>query len=107
MGPTLSIKKQVKVALYTTPVIAALAMTPIAILGRYSFNRYLLAISLSMSLVLFLWSVNIFVWYAGARSALSRYLINILVSASLTILVTWVMYFPGHTSMSGTHHIYF
>lgn len=99
MESTLSIKKQVKVALYTTPVIAALTMSPIAILQRYSFGNYVLAVSFTMTLVLFLWSMNILLWYLGARSTARRTLVSILVSFALSFFVVVVL-FSGHSSMS-------
>ena len=106
MAPALSIKKQVKVALYTSPVIAALTMTPIAILSRYSFNRYVPAILLTISLVLFLWAVNIFIWHAGVRSVVKRYLLNLLVSGAIAIFVVMVL-FPFHSQMSHVHQVNF
>jgi len=106
MAPALSIQKQVKVALYTSPVIAALAMTPIAILGRYSFSRYFLAILFSTALAVFLWAINIFLWYAGIRSTTYRTLISILVSFGLAMLVVTVL-FPYHSRMPGSFHINF
>jgi len=99
MEPSSSIKKQVKVALYTTPVIAALTMSPIAILQRYSIGRYTIAVLFTMSLVLFLWAMNILLWYMGARSTTRRTLISILVCVGLAIFVV-VFLFSGHSSMS-------
>jgi len=106
MVPALSIKKQAKVALYTTPVIAALTMTPIAILSRYSFGRYLPAILMTMSLVLFLWAVNIFIWHAGVRSVVKRYLLNILVSGVIAFFVV-VFLVPVHSQESQLHQVNF
>jgi LytS/YehU family sensor histidine kinase len=106
MGTAPSIKKQVKVALYTTPVIAALTMSPIAILGHYSFSTYLLAILFSMSLVLFLWSMNILLWYLGAWSTTKRTLLSILVCISLAIFVV-VFLFSGHSSTAVSPQINF
>jgi len=106
MEPAPSIKKQVKVALYTTPVIAALTMSPIAILQRYSLGTYTMAVSFTMTLVLFLWSVNILLWYLGARSTTRRTLLSILVSFSLAFFVVVVL-FSGHSSMSVSPHVNF
>jgi len=106
MAPALSIKKQAKVALYTTPVIAALTMTPIAILNHYSFNRYVPAIVMTMSLVLFLWAVNICIWHAGVRSVVKRYLLNILVSGAIAFFVVMFLV-PVHSQESRLHQVNF
>src|SRR5262245_38102292 len=106
MGAYPSVKKQVKVALYTTPVIAALSMSPIAILQRYSLGKYTIAVFFTMSLVLFLWSINIFLWYMGARSTTNRTLLSIVVSSALAVFVVVVL-FQDHTSMPISPHINF
>jgi len=106
MAPAPSILKQVKVALYTSPVIAALAMTPIAIMGRYSFSRYFAAIFFSMLVVIFLWGINIFLWYAGMRLTTYRTLVSVLVSVGLAMLVATTL-FPYHSSKPGAFHINF
>jgi len=106
MGAYPSIKKQVKVALYTTPVIAALSMSPIAILQRYTLGKYTIAVFFTMSLVLFLWSINIFLWYMGAKSTTNRTLLSIVVSSALAVFVVLVL-FQDHMSMPISHHINF
>jgi len=106
MESTTSIKNQVKVAVYTTPVIAALTMSPIAILQRYSVGRYTIAVLFTMSLVLFLWSMNILLWYLGARSTTRRTLMSILISFALAIFVV-VYLFSGHSSMSVSPRVNF
>ncbi|MBN9384189.1 MAG: histidine kinase [Chitinophagaceae bacterium] len=106
MGSALSIKKQVRVALYTTPVIAALTMSPIAILQRYSIGTYAAAVSFTMTLVLFLWSINILLWYLGARSTARRTLLSVLVSFGLAFFVVVVL-FSGHSSMSVSPQVNF
>ena len=106
MEPVIPIKKQVKIALYTTPVIAALTMTPIAILQRFSFSKYTPAILLTMSLVAFLWTTNILLWHFGIRSTWQRYLVSILVSTVLTVVViTFIV--PVHSGMSRSHEVNF
>jgi two-component system LytT family sensor kinase len=106
MAPALSIKKQLRVALYTSPLIAALAMTPIAILGRYSFSRYFTAALLTIALVLLLWLINILIWRIGVQSTAKRYLFSILVSILLTIFVIMFL-FPVHSSMQASHQVNF
>ena len=106
MGSYASIKKQVLVALYTTPVIAALSMSPIAILQRYSLGKYAIAVFFTMSLVLFLWAINIFLWYMGAKSTTNRTLLSIVVSFALALFVVWVL-FADNTSMPISPHINF
>jgi len=106
MAPALSIQKQVKVALYTTPVIAALTMTPIAIMGRYSFSRYFIAMLFTMALGAFLWAINILLWYAGVRSTTYRTLVSVLVSFGLAMFVATTL-FPYHSSKGGAFHINF
>ncbi|MFW6275783.1 MAG: hypothetical protein ACOC2M_04030 [bacterium] len=58
-----NIKKNLKVALYTSPLIGILAITPMFMLRNVSYNiypRYVLSISL---IIFFAWMINIFILY--------------------------------------------
>ena len=58
-----NIKKNLKVALYTSPLIGILAITPMFILRNVSYNIYPKAV-LSITLIIFFaWMINIFVLY--------------------------------------------
>ena len=80
------IKRQLMVALYSSPAISALTVSPVFILSRLPFPIYPWAFGLSTLLVFLMWIINIVVYaYAGNRT--SRYLLSCLSSVVLTFLI--------------------
>lgn len=69
------IKKQGWVALYSSPAISALSVTPLFILTRLPLSLYPWAFVLTTLLVLFIWAVNIGL-YALARGKNWRYSVS-------------------------------
>jgi len=69
------IKKQCWVALYSSPAIAALSVTPLFILTKLQLSLYPEAFLFTTLLVLFIWAVNIGL-YAVAGSKHRRYVVS-------------------------------
>lgn len=108
MASALSIKKQLRVALYTSPLIAALAITPITIINKYPFSTYLYVVFSITMLVLTLWLVNIFTWRLSKGAALKRYLLSIFIN----ILIAWgvslaINHADHHPPFGGSHKMNF
>lgn len=73
-----NIKKNLKVALYTSPLIGILAITPMFILRNVSYNIYPRSV-LSISLIIFFaWMINIFILYYFKELQYRKKLSNIL-----------------------------
>ncbi|MGD9992207.1 MAG: sensor histidine kinase [Salinivirgaceae bacterium] len=73
-----NIKKNLSVAIYTSPLIGILAITPIFIIRAASFNIYPRSI-LSITLIIFLaWMINILIIYYWGKFELRKNLLNIL-----------------------------
>lgn len=69
--PTIStqiIKKLFWVALYTSPVIAALLITPVSIINRSLLRQYPLSLLTVTAAVLFMWAVNILIIFFVSKS---------------------------------------
>ncbi|HWB28023.1 MAG TPA: histidine kinase [Chitinophagaceae bacterium] len=100
------IKKLCFVALYSAPVIAALAITPLFIVSGYTEVEYLWSILLITALVLFMWAVNILLYYITNRrkksTDLLRYTFSYFFCVVCTVVaVTW---FFGEFRLSGSGH---
>jgi len=103
MPATPSIKKQLKFALYTSPVIGALAITPITIIDRYPFDKWLVSVVAIMALALVLWGMNIALWVWSKGAAIKRYVISILVNLVPAWLVSWFMFGGAHHTFHSTY----
>jgi sensor histidine kinase YesM len=97
MPATPSIKKQLKFALYTSPVIGALAITPITIIDRYPFDKWLISVGAIMMLALSLWGLNIFLWRWSKGTPVKRYTLSILVN----LVIAWAV---SVFMLGGEHH---
>ena len=102
MPATPSIKQQLKFALYTSPVIGTLAITPITIIDKYSFSKWLMSAFSIMALAMVLWILNIALWRWFKTSAIKRYSVSILANIFITWVVSALM-FNAH----GLHNTYF
>jgi len=102
MPATPSIKKQLKFALYTSPVIGVLAITPITIIDRYPFDKWLVSVGAIMTLALALWGMNIALWVWVKGVAAKRYIISILVNLAPTWIVSWLMAGGAHYRFPST-----
>src|SRR5450631_117626 len=98
-----SIKKQFKVAIYTSPVISALMTTPIYILNKSRFGPYSGALLFSTLIIFLLWSVNILLSYwvskpgRGRWSGAGRYILSYLLSVLITAGASHGLFYPfGH-----------
>ncbi len=78
------IKKQCWVALYSSPAISALSVTPLFILTRLSLSLYPMAFLFTTFLVLVIWAINIGL-YALAGSKNWRYTVSALFCILLAI----------------------
>ncbi|HVU57828.1 MAG TPA: histidine kinase [Puia sp.] len=105
MTATPSIKKQLKFALYTSPVIGTLAITPITIIDRYSLDKWLLSALSIMTLALTLWGINILLWHWSKEAAIKRYVISFLVNLILSWLVSMFVFHAGHHSSFFHFHL--
>jgi len=107
MKMPLLIKKQLWVALYTSPAISSLAVTPMFILTKMELSYYPTALLFSSVLVFIVWMFNIGI-YALAGSAKWRYTVSALASILLAIglihrvLIPWQTWRFGSFS-SGIH----
>jgi len=97
MPATPSITRQLKFALYTSPVIGALAITPITIIDHYSIDKWLLSVLAIMILALALWGLNILLWVWTKGVAVKRYSFSILVNLVIAWAVSILMF-------DGIHH---
>lgn len=77
-------KKQLWVALYSSPAISGLSVTPLFILTRLQLSLYPLAFVFTTLLVLLIWLLNIGI-YAVARSQNWRYAMSGLICVVLAI----------------------
>jgi len=102
MPATPSIKKQLKFALYTSPVIGVLAITPITIIDRYPFDKWLVSVGAIMTLALALWGMNIALWVWVKGVAAKRYIISILVNLAPAWIVSWLMAGGAHYRFPST-----
>lgn len=107
MPATPSIKKQLKFALYTSPVIGAMAITPTTIIDHYSFDRWLLSALAITILALTLWGLNILLWIWTKGASLKRYIISILVNLVIAWAVSMMMFHSGQLGRNGFHSTYF
>lgn len=80
------IRRQFRVAAYSSPAVSALSVTPVFMLSRVSFNYYPWAFGFCTVLVFIIWAINIWI-YSFARSRVQRYLLSYLVCAVLTFLL--------------------
>jgi sensor histidine kinase YesM len=102
MPATISIKKQLKFALYTSPVIGTLAITPVTIMDRYSFGKWLVSAISIMMLALALWGLNILLWRLTRERAVKRYIFSILVNLFLSWVVSMFMFHGGYHGLHAT-----
>lgn len=98
MATTSTIKKLIVLALYTSPVISALIITPLFITGNVKAYSYVEALLFITGLVLFFWAVNITVYAvatnAKGTSAPLRYLLSYVFGVVLSVfIVSW--FFEG------------
>lgn len=80
------IRRQFRVAAYSSPAISALSVTPVFMLSRASFIFYPWAIAICMVLVFIIWAMNIWI-YSFSVSRPARYLLSYLGCAVLTFLL--------------------
>jgi hypothetical protein len=78
------IKKQCWVALYSSPAISALSVTPLFILTRLELSLYPWAFAFTTALVLFIWAINIGL-YMLAGSKNWRYAVSALFCILLAV----------------------
>jgi two-component system LytT family sensor kinase len=80
------IKRQLRVALYSSPAISALTVSPVFLISRLPFVLYPWAIGLSTVLVFLMWIINIGVFaFAGKKTG--RYVLSYVSSVLLTFLI--------------------
>jgi two-component system LytT family sensor kinase len=107
-----SIKKQFKVAIYTSPVISALMTTPIYILDKRHFGPYSGSLLFSTLIVFLLWSVNIFLSYwiskqgRGRWTGAGRYILSYLISILFTAGVSHRLFYPSGNTGFGSYGIF-
>ena len=103
------IKKQLWVALYSSPAISALAVTPMFILTKLQLDLYPWAFALSTVLVLIVWLINIGI-YVLAGNANWRYTVSCLACILLAIGLIHGFFVPGHQwrfgSFSSSIHLH-
>jgi two-component system LytT family sensor kinase len=80
------IKRQFRVAAYSSPAISALSVTPVFMLSRIALPFYPWMIVLFTLLVFLIWAGNIWI-YTFTGSRLKRYLISYLFCMGVTLLV--------------------
>jgi two-component system LytT family sensor kinase len=80
------IKRQLRVALYSSPAISALTDSPVFLLSRLPFSLYPWAIGLSTVLIFLMWVINIGI-YAFSGNKTGRYLLSYMSSLLLTFLI--------------------
>ncbi|MBN8854315.1 MAG: hypothetical protein BGO55_07955 [Sphingobacteriales bacterium 50-39] len=107
MPATPYIKKQLKFALYTSPVIGAMAITPITIMDRYPFDKWLISVLTIMILALTLWGLNILLWIWTKGVAIKRYIISILINLVIAWGVSLFLFNTGQLGHHGFHSTYF
>jgi sensor histidine kinase YesM len=107
MPATPLIKKQLRFALYTSPVIGVLAITPVTIIDHYPFDKWLLSVSTIMALALALWGLNIILWVRNTSSPVKRYVISALVNLVLAWAVSILLFHGGEFGHRATHSTYF
>jgi two-component system LytT family sensor kinase len=83
-GKKVILKKQLWVALYSSPAISALSVTPLFILTRLSGALYPTAFLFTVMVVLVIWAVNIGI-YALAEGRRWRYTVSCIVCILLAI----------------------
>jgi two-component system, LytTR family, sensor kinase len=80
------IKRQFRVAAYSSPAVSALSVTPVFMLSGVSFIFYPWAIAFCTVLVFIIWAINIWIYsFSGSRT--QRYLLSYLICAVLTFLL--------------------
>ncbi|HWB93079.1 MAG TPA: sensor histidine kinase [Puia sp.] len=103
------IKKQIWVALYSSPAISALAVTPMFILTKLPLQLYPWAFALSTLLVFIVWVINIGI-YAVAGNANWRYTVSGLVCILLAVGLLHGFFVPWHNwrfgSFSSSIHLH-
>ena len=80
------IKRQFRVAAYSSPAVSVLSVTPVFMLSRVSFLFYPWAIAFATVLVFIIWALNIWI-YTFSKSRMQRYLLSYLGCAVLTFLL--------------------
>ena len=105
MPATPYIKKQLKFALYTSPVIGAMAITPITIMDRYPFDKWLISVLTIM--ILALWGLNMLLWIWTKGVAIKRYIISILINLVIAWGVSLFLFSTGQLGHQGFHSTYF
>jgi two-component system, LytTR family, sensor kinase len=80
------IKRQFRVAAYSSPAISALTATPVFMLSRVSFFYYPWAIAFCTVLMFIIWALNIWIYsFSGTRT--QRYLVSYIACAVLTFFL--------------------
>jgi sensor histidine kinase YesM len=111
MKTTQPIGKQFRVAVYTSPAISALTVTPMFILGAIRFELFPWAFGISTLLVFLFWSANIGIYLLFARNAGGSGWMRYLSSYAFCILFSFFLFhdlffrFHWHfgSSSSGIH----
>jgi two-component system LytT family sensor kinase len=80
------IRRQFRVAAYSSPAISALSVTPVFMLSGVSFVFFPWAIAFTTVLVFIIWALNIWI-YSFSVSRTVRYLLSYLFCAALTFLL--------------------
>src|SRR5258708_211347 len=104
MIPAQTIKKLCLVALYTSPVIAALVVTPLFIMSGFREMEFIISLLLMTALVLLMWGANILLVFLlqKQRGNLLRYLLSYLPAVLFNALtVEWLF---GESMHGGGMH---
>jgi len=98
-----TIKKLCLVALYTSPIISALVVTPLFIVSRYKFGAYPVALLWIFALVLVMWAINIVLVFLlknkKGQSSTTRYILSCLLCVVLSVLIVQHMFGSLHSNM--------
>lgn len=103
------IRKQLKVAAYSSPAISALTVTPVFILGDVAFSEYPWAFGLATLLVFLMWCVNIGIYARlnrggrGDTGSRRRYLWSYAFCILLTLFLFHDLFGYFHSYYSGSH----
>jgi len=107
------IRKLFWVALYTSPAIAVLIITPVTIMHENDMGYYLFSvISISIG-VFFIWAVNILILYLISRSAnpgrrwKMKYGISTLLCLLLAVIVSLCLFHPDPNAAESMHRKFF
>ena len=100
MKPATPIRKQFRVAAYSSPAISALVITPMFVLIKLRLEQYPLAWAFGTGMVLLAWLINIGIYVvAGQRW---RYAVSVFLGLLLLLGIVHTLYFHGQDYHFGT-----